>query len=198
MEETQETGNPKRVRTLRSKAQKIKDGETIADLYLKGNSIRKIAEIMGLSKSIVSSDLTKLYDKWKERTMRDIGEIKGRELAKLEKIETELWSLFEKSKDDSVRTMTKVSGKATVTKDEKGNIIGKSPSAERIETVQKNIGDAKILDSISKVVEQKCRLLGLEKIKVEVSGSIETEQLKKMSDEELDALIEKIASKDSD
>jgi DNA-binding transcriptional ArsR family regulator len=198
MEETQETGNPKRVRTLRSKAQKIKDGETIADLYLKGNSIRKIAEIMGLSKSIVSSDLTKLYDKWKERTMRDIGEIKGRELAKLEKIETELWVLFEKSKDDSVRTMTKVSGKATVTKDEKGNIIGKSPSAERIETVQKNIGDAKILDSISKVVEQKCRLLGLEKIKVEVSGSIETEQLKKMSDEELDALIERIATKEAD
>jgi DNA-binding transcriptional ArsR family regulator len=189
MEETQETGNPKRVRTLRSKAQKIKDGETIADLYLKGNSIRKIAEIMGLSKSIVSSDLTKLYDKWKERTMRDIGEIKGRELAKLEKIETELWVLFEKSKDDSVRTMTKVSGSKST---------GKSPSAERIETVQKNIGDAKILDSISKVVEQKCRLLGLEKIKVEVSGSIETEQLKKMSDEELDALIERIASKDSD
>ncbi len=174
----------------RSKAQKTADMLTVMEMTLKGYQQHEIAKRLGIARSTVSYDLQKAYKMYLGKITSKVDEIKKRELAKLDLIESELWELYEASKKTAVRTTTKTVGK--------GGKDGKTIEASQVEVTQTEearIGDASILTQIVGVIDKRAKLLGLEKIQVEHSGTITTIEAKisAMSDQELEAEINRLS-----
>lgn len=166
----------------------LKRREQISELYLKGKTQLQIANSLSISRQLVSHDLQILYKEWGKNIEININELKAKELRKLDALEAEYWEIYERSKTEYVKTTTianKKDSPKTTEKDEK-------TSAITIKKEQHNrIGNNFILDSVAKLIEQRCKLLGLEKININLTGEVDlnVRQFEKMSDEELDDFI---------
>lgn len=159
---------------------------TIANLYLKGNTQQYIAKQLGIGRTQVGRDLQEIYSEWQKKYVGDISQLKAVQLEKLDSLELEYWNLYEESKKDSFKKITKA-------KIDAFGIPSEPKIIEGSEMTIKNIGDCKILDSIANLISQRCRLLGLEKINLNVnhSGSFTIEdKVKLMSDDELIKIIQ--------
>jgi hypothetical protein len=169
-------------------AQILKRREQISALYLKGKTQLEIANHLNISRQLVSHDLQILYKEWGKNIEININELKAKELRKLDALEAEYWELYERSKNEYIKTTTIANKKDSPKKidtDEK-------TSAITIKKEQYNrIGNNFVLDSIARVIEQRCKLLGLEKININLSGEVDlnVRQFEKMSDEELEEFI---------
>lgn len=64
----------------------------VSRLFLSGVLKGKIAEIRGVAPSQISYDLKMLVKQWREQALQATGEVKARELAKLDQIEAQAWS----------------------------------------------------------------------------------------------------------
>lgn len=179
MEET------KRKYALRTKAQKEEHKKIIANLYLKGNSQNEIAEKIGISRQQVSKDIQEIYAAWQKESIKDLSELKLRELTKLDQLEAELWNLYEQSKIDRKKTIKRA----------KKNDTDKE-YIEVSEIIEQGCGDKSILDSITNIIEKRGKILGLEKIQIQHSGSLDITMsaLEKMTNDELDEFINKLSS----
>lgn len=138
----------------------------VADYWNRfGMGVRETARQLGVNASTVSRDRKKLVEMWAETVTADIGEVAGRELAKLDKQESELWMAWEKSKQEHVRT--------TNQEKRSGKRVKKSVAAvtERTTTTmtEDRLPEARYMDLIIEVGKRRERLLGLDKgIKVDL------------------------------
>ncbi len=126
----------------------------VAELWNKENlSVQETAERLGVKRSVVSRDRRFLLDMWQMAVEADVVEIVARELERLEAMESELWSAWELSKQDSeseTREMV-LKGKEQV-------------GVTRV--LQKRIGrlpNVGYLSLILKIQERRAKLLGLDK-----------------------------------
>lgn len=85
--------------------------EIVAQLYKRGNSVRKIRdEVMRrldlpkYSTSTVHSDIQTLLQEWRENRYKDMDDALELELARIDETVQELWDQWEKSKADYVQT----------------------------------------------------------------------------------------------
>jgi predicted transcriptional regulator len=83
----------------RTAAQREHDYTVAARLHLRGKEQIEIAEILGISQAQVSRDLKVIEGRWQEAARADIGELKARELARLESLRQELLDAWERSKE---------------------------------------------------------------------------------------------------
>lgn len=131
----------------RTRAQKIKDRETIATLRLKSYTLQQIVDETGLSKSTVQRVLRELLAEWQARAAAATDEIKAAELAKLDALEREAWEEWERSKKDWAKRSVKTGGpNGKETKAESGG----------------QCGDPRYLNVILGIHERRARLLGIE------------------------------------
>lgn len=85
----------------RSKVQRENDRAQIADLSLKGMTIRSICQWIAqnrdytLSRHAVWSDLQKVRREWKERTQISVDDFISESLARFDRVESEAWKSFE-------------------------------------------------------------------------------------------------------
>lgn len=89
----------------RNKGQREKDRKLISELFVKGYSLRKMAEAIStarkeynISHVQVKDDLDLILNEWKETTFKNIEEKQLIEIQKLNKVEFEAWNAYEESR----------------------------------------------------------------------------------------------------
>lgn len=91
-------------------------------MYLRGMLQSEIAAELGLSQATISTDLKALQVEWLQSALLDFNEIKARELARIDKLEREYWTAWERSQEDAetVKQEAVEDGKKKATKISKG------------------------------------------------------------------------------
>jgi len=120
--------------------------QRVAELYLQGWQQEAIAKEQVIRQPMVSEDLAKIRQAWRESAIRDFDAARDLELARLDRIEREAWAAWERSKQPS-QTAT-VNGEAG------------SQSARR--TVKHQNGDPRFLDIALRCNEARRQILGID------------------------------------
>jgi hypothetical protein len=132
---------PKRTPTEREN-----DLEKIAALYLRGKRQVDIAQEIGVDQSQISRDLKEIHKRWRESSLVNMNEVKQRELARIDQLETEYWQAWTRSIGESVKTTTSKS-------DKDGNRA--SINKEMLN------GNPAFLGGVQWCIEQRCKIFGL-------------------------------------
>lgn len=96
----------------RTKQQREDDRIRISELLVQGWCQRDIAKELGLSKYVVHRDIKVIERHRKMVAVKNVDELRQRELAKLDLIEREAWAAWERSKKkfkkDTIKTRKKI------------------------------------------------------------------------------------------
>lgn len=136
----------------RTEIQREADLVRMAEMYCRGYSLTKIAEVIGVTKQQLSYDLKEIKERWKQRTTMDLDAKKSEELAKLDAIEMEAWEAFRRSQAEfTAQTVRAAEGK------------GKSgaKTKEVSKHTESRYGDARFLETALRCVAKRCEMLGL-------------------------------------
>lgn len=141
--------------------------DIVAELYKRGNSVRKIqSEVMerlGLSSystATVQKDIKTLLEEWRESRLEDMDLALQLELERIDETVKELWEQWEKSKRDYTKTSNKRKG-APVKDKETGESALKTIQKEETETEVIRQGDASYISEIRHQLAERRKLLGL-------------------------------------
>lgn len=141
----------------RSPAERVLLSAKIARLMVRGFSGREIAAQVEISESTAYDYMKRLESEWRNDAMASLDTIKGREIAKLDHIETEAWAEFEKSKTAKRRVLTR----SDIIGDGDKNV--KLPTEQR-QTTEERLGDTRYLDVVFKCIQLRIKLLGLDDV----------------------------------
>ena len=137
--------------TTRHSEQRLSDRSKLAGLYLHGVSTTEMAVRVGLTRRTVQAELVAIRDDWKGRTQIDFESAIAQQLDRVDLVEKYAFEGWERSltrktveTKQAVRTVSGQVDRATV-RAETGN------------------GDPAFLARMSWCIEQRCRILGLEK-----------------------------------
>lgn len=150
----------------------------IAALYLKGCPQSEIAAQLNLTQATVSRDLKLIQEQWRQSAISDMGEVKQRELEKIDLIEYEAWQAWLRSQADAITTNEFDGNKSTNTKNQ--------------------YGDPRFLAQIERCIELRCKILGINApTKIEVNWQQELENQGIDASAIFNRLVEYIATSDS-
>ncbi len=151
------------------------DRNIITQLYLKGYSFRKIAELCesetgrSISHVTVRSDVKAILENFREERNELIEYNLTIELERINILELEYWQGWEKSKSDRKKksVKSKVKELTNFPKADKKNAPNRvvTPLEETIEyndTEMVNMGDPRYLSGVQWCIEIRCKLLGIE------------------------------------
>ena len=114
----------------------------VSELYLQGWTQMAMATHFNVTQSTVSEDIRAVQKEWRASGIRNFDLIREVELRKLDRLEREAWSAWERSQQPAESEVT--SG-------------GKTRK-----TVQSQVGDPRFLDQVNKCISQRRTLLGLD------------------------------------
>ena len=120
--------------------------QQVAERYLQGWTQSAIAGDLVVSQATVSSDLKAIRKEWRASQIRDFDEAVQLELSKLQLLEREAWSGWQRSQEPAEITR--------VTQE------GEGRKAEK--TVRKQIGDPRFLELVHRAITARRALLGLD------------------------------------
>ena len=132
-----------------------RDRRDIADLYLQGWTQARITESINadedrdyqLSRRMIGYDLKALQEAWRESSLIDIDEAKARELAKVDRLEREYWTAWERSRKDAETLRQEGSG-------EKPSRVVKIKRPRN--------GDPAFLRGVQWCIERRCKIIGVD------------------------------------
>lgn len=146
---------------------KVSRLEIVAELYKRGNSVRKIqSEVMtrlGLSSystSTVQKDINTLLEEWRESRLDDMDLALQLELERIDETVKELWEQWEKSKLDYTKTSSKRKGAPRVNKETGASTLTTIEKEEQ-ETEVIGQGDVSYISEIRHQLAERRKLLGL-------------------------------------
>jgi hypothetical protein len=154
----------------RSPLQKEQDLAREMEMYVRGDTIYKIAQVIGVSQMQIHRDLKEIRQKWLDRMMRAADDHKAEELKKLDYLESEAYKAWERSQLDAemVETTKRVSdalrGVAPLTKlPNTGKLAQPGKKKSEVTTVktQGQYGDPRFLAIIRDCIAKRCDILGL-------------------------------------
>jgi len=120
--------------------------QQVADLYLQGWTQGAIAKETGVAQGTVCNDLKVIRQMWKESAVDDFEVWKQTELRRLERVEREAWSAWERSQKP-----------AQEARFQDGAANGRSQK-----TVRNQYGDPRFLEVVLKCVSGRRSILGLD------------------------------------
>jgi len=139
----------------RTKFERENDLQRIAELYLKGWYQSAIAKEIGVAQPQIAYDLKEIRQRWRESSIRDFDEDRNQELERIDILEREYWSAWERSKEEKTRTR----------QTKHGDISSASVEKETL------LGNPAYLSGVERCIELRCKILGLyAPIKNEVAG----------------------------
>lgn len=139
----------------RTKAVRIeKEMEAVADLYATGWRQADIAEHLGMTTERVSKTIVKVRQRWLENQTMDFAVRQAVELEKLDRLESELWEAWEKSKKGLKKKISSDLLRSTP----RGDQTERLSATEELDQP----GEVKYLELIAKIVAQRCKILGLD------------------------------------
>ena len=119
-------------------------------MYLKGCGLEEIAALRGVSRITIHNDLKFIQKQWQDEAVRDFDQLKGRELARVDKLENEYWTAWERSQKP-LKAVSQSKG-----------TVGKDKFTKETKRLEQRVGDPRYLDGVYKCIERRCRLLGLD------------------------------------
>lgn len=170
---------PKQIRTLKDKQTIILQRMQIAaPLWRQNYSEREIrVEVMKrlglatLSLKTVHDDIRRLLKEWQSERLEDTEERVTAELARLDLVIREAWQQWEQSKQDKDVKRTKRKGLPKLDADGKEDGL-LTAYVEQVRDTEFGKGDPRYLDIILKALEQRRRLLGLDRVQVDLTGTL--------------------------
>jgi len=123
--------------------------ETVAKLYLRGDSHKSIADRLGVSLNTIKKDIEYCREIWRSNCLRTMEQHLAENLAKIDEAEAAAWSGWEKSQKDEMVNVTEE-------KDTPDGTITTSRTVRRGQS-----GQAAFVATITKLIELRCKLLGL-------------------------------------
>lgn len=155
----------------------------VARLYLQGKYQYEIAAILDVSRQLVTYDLKVIHRAWRASTIRDFDAAKAIELAKIDTMEREYWTAWEKSKQQAQRTTTK-----------RTEVTDGNGRTEAHVVKEEQCGDPRYLQGVANCMKQRSDLLGLAApLKTETKHDFAT-----MTDVERQARIDELIEKRRD
>lgn len=159
--------------TIRKSKMIIGRLNVVAPLLVKGYTLREIRvnvmETLGLktySLCTVYNDTKRLMEEWRDERVAEIDHLVALELRRLDARDKELWEQWEKSKEESVETVTTLRGGV-----EDGT--GRARQSERRVKQVTGLGDVAIMREIRENAAERAKLLGLyAPAKAELSGEL--------------------------
>lgn len=128
----------------RTKAQRLDDRRQIAELRLQRLTQPEIAERVGVSPATVKRELRHIEREWQEAAQSDIADYKAEDLARLERMERDLWAQWEASKQEQTKRVV----------EEKNG--GRQVRLETTSTT----GDPRLMAQLIQIAERRARILG--------------------------------------
>jgi hypothetical protein len=133
---------------LRSDTQIAIHRQEIARRYLRGEYQSAIAVALGIDQATVSRDLAAIRAAWLASAIRDFDAARAQELAKVDAVEREYWTAWERSKLD----------KEIATQEAGGDGKKKKISLRK----EGQSGNPAYLAGILTCIERRCKILGLD------------------------------------
>jgi hypothetical protein len=138
----------------RTKVQRENDLVKISQLYLAGSTQAEIAAQLGVTQPQISYDLKELRKGWLESSLVNLDEAKAQELAKIDRLEREYWSVWERSQKD----------KKTETTGEAGTTV----------RTEEQSGDPRFLEGVRWCIHKRCEIFGIDAPrKIGIDGKLE-------------------------
>lgn len=141
----------------------------VAALYLQSKTQGDIAAELGIGQATVSRDLHDIEEAWAKDTRTDLNAVKVRELTRIDAIEAEAWQAWFSSKRDGGFETTIIEGSRTPNRKtgELTDVVGKKRN-----TVKKfsRDGNHYFLQVVQWCVEQRVRILGLDRLATNGEG----------------------------
>lgn len=122
--------------------------QKIAEMYLRGEYQTTIAAAMGIDQAQVSRDLKMIRSLWLASTVRDFDTARAQELAKIDAVEREYWTAWERSKEDKEISVQEASAD------------GKKKKVSLRKEGQ--AGAPAFLAGVLSCIERRCAVLGLD------------------------------------
>ena len=134
----------------RNNDDRLKHLSEVSRLYLAGKYQHEIATELEVTRQQIGYDLKVLRRLWHTSAIRDFDEARGRELAKIDRVEREFWDAWERSCDAARIENTKA----------RRNAGGES--VEKSTRTEEQVGDPRFLQGVERCIERRCKLLGLD------------------------------------
>jgi hypothetical protein len=134
----------------RSPDQVEKDRVELIRRYLQGETQQAIADSLGVSQGQIAYDLKIIRGRWLESMLRDFDELKSEQLAKIDLMESEAWSAWEKSKLPKI------------TKSRKSASTPGGSIQEHVDKTEEREGNKVFLDIIDRCVLRRCAIIGID------------------------------------
>lgn len=151
----------------RSKIQRERDLVEIARRYLRGESQRKIALALGVTRQQIQYDLREIRARWREQAVVDFEQAIIEQLARIDQLEREYWEQYELSKAGKAKKIITVSGKRPKQLKQPKQEDDSSDNQKGIERVtqtsitEETPGDPRYLQGVQWCIQERARLLGL-------------------------------------
>ncbi len=171
-------------RNTRTPEERARDRVRLLELRAKGWCQEEIAQELGVSQQQVSHDALQMRREWQARAAFDVESATGQELERLDMIEAEAWAAWRRSCQELQRTATThkqreatvpsrhvtTAPDGTVTETSTRETVSLMRDETSVQTEQQN-GNPAFLALIGKCVEQRAKLLGLNKPeRIKISG----------------------------
>lgn len=136
----------------RTSMEQSMDEINVEHLYVRGYTIQAIANKLQMSYGTIRSHTGDIMARWKEETVFDFNSAIAMQLQKLDQLEMHAWEEFTSS-----RQITEVEKEST--KGQDGEVDHKSSTTRRKRI--RMAGQVRFLELIERVIEQRCKILGL-------------------------------------
>ena len=156
---------------VRTEREIERDAVLIADWYIRGWTHLQMTDALNaahyegreLSRRMISYDVQKMLKRWRDKAVGDVGVRKAEELARIDRLETEYWEAWDRSKESSKTVQAKKGGESQTV----------------IQTVKDSDGDPRYLQGVQWCIEQRCKIIGLyAPVRTNVTfGNLNDEQL---------------------
>lgn len=147
--------------TKRTKIQVENEREKIASWYLKGWTLAKIGNELGLSPQMIHRELKIIQKRWREDTSMNLDDHKAKVLAETKEIRLEAWKGWDRSQQKLESQTTTIH--AVKIESQGKEQIRKTP-VNQVNYTENRTGDPRFLDQVNKALERECKLLGLDKL----------------------------------
>jgi len=127
--------------------------DKVIKMYLMGQTQSEIASELSVSESVISKDIKKRKDEWKEKRADSFDEKMNEELAKIDLLQKEYWDAWIRSRTNYKKRGVKV----------KGPVSSNTPESQEITELEiVKDGNSRFLNGVMSCIDRRARLLGLD------------------------------------
>jgi hypothetical protein len=176
----------------------------VAMMYTEGLTLGQIADKLEVAEGTITKDMRDIRAYWLEKASLEMSERKAEELAKLDRVESEAWAAWQRSKESKTTISEKFEDMRAPEPDDEEYRAKKRKGGKPVYVPFKKItekktgerdGDPRYLEVIERCVTMRLRVLGMLKSDNTINNNIQINwgDMFGEPEPEVDVLTEKVA-----